>query len=30
MFEHLNTAAVYGKPARAIIKTVIDELDIRN
>jgi transcriptional regulator with XRE-family HTH domain len=30
MFEHLKTAAVYGKPARAIIATVLDELTDRN
>jgi len=30
MFEHLNAAAVYGKPARAIVNAVIDELDTRN
>lgn len=30
MFEHLSTAAVYGKPARAMVNAVIDELDSRN
>ena len=27
MFEHLQAAAVYGKAARAVVSTVLNELD---
>lgn len=30
MFEHLKAVAVYGKPARALITRVMEELDQRN